>query len=313
MLDAMATAAAAPVDATLDIAQRRKLMDELTVAGFNSVAESGPTMVEEFTHRVPVADGVIRVRTYRPVRGGDLACYVYIHGGGWWLGNVDIYDGSCRAMADHLGCVVASVGYRLAPEHVFPTAAEDCYAALLWVAMNADALGVDGARIAVGGGSAGGNLAAVVALMARDRGGPRLRAQVLDIPATDLMMTSGSIDENGTGYLLTKTGMEECLAFYAPDHDEWRNPYASPMHATIIRCCRRPRHHVRVRPAARRGRAVRDEARGRGRTGDDATSARPHPRLASHGETDARRRPLQRHRRPLPPPAPRPDGRPERG
>ena len=230
MLDAMATAAAAPADATLDVAQRRKLMDELTVAGFNSVAESGPTMVEEFTHRVPVADGVIRVRTYRPVRGGDLACYVYIHGGGWWLGNIDIYDGSCRAMADHLGCVVASVGYRLAPEHVFPTAAEDCYAALLWVAMNADALGVDGARHRGRGRQRRRQpCGRRCAHGARSRR-PGLRAQVLDIPATDLMMTSGSIDENGTGYLLTKTGMEECHTFYAPDHDEWRNPYASPMH-----------------------------------------------------------------------------------
>ncbi|MEO5842402.1 MAG: alpha/beta hydrolase [Acidimicrobiales bacterium] len=235
VLDAMTSAAqsaAGPeTDADFDVAQRRKQMDDFTVAGFGSVGEAGPAMVEEFTHKVPVADGVIRVRTYRPVQGGELACYIYIHGGGWWLGNIDIYDGSCRAMADHLGCVVASVGYRLAPEHAFPTAAEDCYAALLWVSMNADALGVDAARIAVGGGSAGGNLAAVVALMARDRGGPSLRAQVLDIPATDLMMASPSIEANATGYMLTKSGMEECRAFYAPDPADWTNPYASPMHA----------------------------------------------------------------------------------
>jgi acetyl esterase len=215
----------------LDIAQRRKMMDDFTVASFNSASESGPVMVEEFTHRVPVADGVIKVRTYRPVHGGELGCYVYIHGGGWWLGNIDIYDGSCRAMADHLGCVVASVGYRLAPEHAFPTAAEDCYAALLWVSMNADALGVDGARVAVGGASAGGNLAAVVALMARDRGGPPLRAQVLDIPATDFMLASKSMEENASGYVCTKAGMEQSRAFYAPDPTDWTNPYASPIHA----------------------------------------------------------------------------------
>ena len=117
--------AAAPVaDTSLSIADRRKMMDDLTVASFNSVAESGPDMFEEFTHRVPVADGAIRVRTYRPVPGGELACYVYIHGGGWWLGNIDLYDGSCRAMADHLGCVVASVGYRLGPEDRHPAAPE---------------------------------------------------------------------------------------------------------------------------------------------------------------------------------------------
>lgn len=234
MLDAVAAAPAlsSSVDSSLDVAQRRKSMDDLTVASFNAASESGPDMFEEFTHRVPVADGMILVRTYRPVPGGELACYVYIHGGGWWLGNIDIYDGNCRAMADHVGCVVAAVGYRLAPEHTFPTAAEDCYAALSWVAMNADVLGIDPSRIAVGGSSAGGNLAAVVALMARDRGGPALRAQVLDIPATDLTMCSKSIEENGNGYLLTRTGMEECRAFYAPDPAQWRDPYASPLHAT---------------------------------------------------------------------------------
>jgi acetyl esterase len=235
LLDALTSAAqptAEPLgEAALDIPQRRKMMDDFVVASFNSVSESGPAMVEEFTHHVPVADGVIKVRTYRPVHGGELGCYVYIHGGGWWLGNIDINDGSCRAMADHLGCVVASVGYRLAPEHAFPTAAEDCYAALLWVSMNADALGVDGARIAVGGGSAGGNLAAVVALMARDRSGPPLRAQVLDIPATDFTLASKSMEENGSGYLCTKAGMEQSRAFYAPDPADWLNPYASPMHA----------------------------------------------------------------------------------
>ena len=232
MLDALA--AAPPADPTLGIEQRRKTMDELTVAGFASVGESGPAMFEEFTHRVPVNDGVIRVRTYRPEPGGELACYVYIHGGGWWLGNIDIYDESCRAMAAHLGCVVASIGYRLAPEHAFPTAAEDCYAGLRWVAMNADVLGIADSRIAVGGSSAGGNLAAVVALMARDRGGPSLRAQVLDIPATDLMMTSASIRQNGKGYVLTKEGMEECRSLYAPDEADWTNPYASPLHATDL-------------------------------------------------------------------------------
>jgi acetyl esterase len=97
--------------------------------------------------------------------------------------------------------------------------------------MNADALGVDGARIAVGGASAGGNLAAVVALMARDRGGPPLRAQVLDIPATDFTLATKSMEENASGYVCTKAGMEQSRAFYAPDPTDWTNPYASPMHA----------------------------------------------------------------------------------
>ncbi len=224
--------AADEADGGSSVAARRSAMDAMTASTFLSVSAEGPRMAKEVTHLVGVDGGEIRVRAYYPRTDAPLAAYVSIHGGGWWLGNIDLYDHSCRATAAAADAAVFAVGYRLAPEHRFPTAAEDCYAALCWVAANAGTLGVDADHIAVGGGSAGGNLAAAVALMSRDRHGPKLRAQILDIPVTDLTMTSPSIESNGHGYMLTKVGMEECRAFYAPDAADWTNPYASPLHAT---------------------------------------------------------------------------------
>src|SRR5205823_5254173 len=132
---------------------------------------------------------------------------VFFHGGGWVVGSIDGSDATCRSLANAAGCVVVSVDYRLAPEHKFPAAAEDCYAATRWVADNAGAIGVDPARIAVGGVSAGGNLAAVAALMARDRGGPPLVHQLLVVPVTDRDFTTASYRENAAGYGLTKESM----------------------------------------------------------------------------------------------------------
>ena len=122
-----------------------------------------------------------------------LPALVYFHGGGWVIGDLDTHDSVCRHLANAARCVVVSVDYRLAPEHKFPAAVEDCFAATAWVAVEAAALGIDGERLAVGGDSAGGNLAAVVGLMARDRGAPRLRYQILVYPAVDCEMTHPSI------------------------------------------------------------------------------------------------------------------------
>jgi acetyl esterase len=198
---------------------------------FLALADEGPEVASIVDHRIPVDGGEITVRVYTPNGAGPFPGHLYLHGGGWWIGRPDHFDNNCRWIAEGAGCVVASVDYRLAPEHKFPTAAEDCYAALLWFAEHAGELNVDASRLSVGGGSAGGNLTAVVALMARDRNGPRLRFQVLEIPATDLTLSHPSVTENGEGYLLTRAAMEQCVGYYLADPADARNPYCSPMFA----------------------------------------------------------------------------------
>ena len=178
---------------------------------------------------MPVDGGEITVRIYTPFGQGPFPAHLYLHGGGFWLGRPDHFDSNCQATADGAGCVVVSVDYRLAPEHKFPTAPEDCYAALLWLVDHAAELDVDPTRVSVGGGSAGGNLTAVVALMARDRNGPELVFQLLEIPVTDLTGSQPSIVENGSGYMLTKEGMELCVEYYLADPADKTHPYASPL------------------------------------------------------------------------------------
>src|SRR5437867_10649215 len=124
--------------------------------------------------RIPGPAGEIPIRLYRPDDRRPLPALVYFHGGGWVIGSIDTHDATSRELASQGGCLVVSVDYRLAPEHKCPAAAEDAYAATRWVAEHAAEIGADPGRLAVGGDSAGGNLASVVALMARDRGGPRL-------------------------------------------------------------------------------------------------------------------------------------------
>src|SRR5438067_2256852 len=139
----------------------------------------------------------------------------------WVACDLDTHDAPCRAVANRAGCLVVSVDYRLAPEHRFPAAAEDCYAVTRWVAEHARELGGDPGRVAVGGDSAGGNLAAVVALMARDRGGPRLVYQLLIYPVTSNATTAPSWVEND-GYLLTKESGDWFLAQYRRDEADRR-------------------------------------------------------------------------------------------
>lgn len=175
-------------------------------------------------------DGAIPVRVYRPA-AGTLALLVYFHGGGWVLGSRDTHDRICRALANRTHAVVVSVDYRLAPEHRFPAAAEDAYAATVWAVEQASALDVDADRVAVAGDSAGGNLAAVVSLMARDRGGPGLRHQLLVYPVVDGTREYPSHEENAEGYFLTTATMRWFWGHYAPDAAARRNPYASPIRA----------------------------------------------------------------------------------
>lgn len=153
------------------------------------LTDPGPAMASVVDEEVPVQDGRIRVRIYRPSDNRPLPSFVYLHGGGWWQGTLDRVDAFCRRLSETVHCIIVSVDFRLAPEYQFPIPLEDCYAALAWVVANADHMGVDPHRVSIGGVSAGGNLAAAVALMARDRGGPQIVAQVLEVPAVDLTLS----------------------------------------------------------------------------------------------------------------------------
>ncbi len=183
---------------------------------------------------IPGPAGEIPVRIYTPQGNGPFPALVFFHGGGWVICNLDTHDGICRGLANGAGCVVVSVDYRLAPEHKFPAAPEDCYAATQWVAENAAELNVDASHIAVGGDSAGGNLTAVVAQMARDRGGPHLVFQLLIYPATDFRMNTPSIEENATGYFLTKDDMIWFTNHYLNSEEDKTNPLASPLLASDL-------------------------------------------------------------------------------
>jgi acetyl esterase len=140
-------------------------------------------------------------RIYMPYGTGPFPVLVYLHGGGWVIGDLEAYDATCRALTNAAGCLVVAMEYHLAPEHKFPAAPEDCYAATCWVAANAAAIDGDLRRIAVGGDSAGGNLAAVVAQMARNCGGPALVYQLLVYPVTNYGYDTASYRENAEGYL----------------------------------------------------------------------------------------------------------------
>lgn len=194
------------------------------------VMPSGPKMSSEHHVSVAVDGGHIMVRVYRP-RAGRLPVHIFLHGGGWCTGGLDERDPRCRTIAAGADCVVVSVEYRLAPENAFPTPPEDCYRVLEWVASGAEELGVDASRISVGGESAGANLAAVLCLMARDRGGPRIVHQWLDVPATDLTMTQPSVRSTPSGYLLDYDDMVEFRDCYLRSEADQTTPYASPLHA----------------------------------------------------------------------------------
>jgi acetyl esterase/lipase len=190
---------------------------------------------------VPGPEGAppVRVRRYRPTdQAGRLPALVYAHGGGFVAGSLDLYDADCRRFAAEVGAVVVSVDYRLAPEHPFPAGLEDCYAALLWVAENADELGVDTDRIAVGGESAGGGLSAGLALLARDRGGPRLCLQLLCIPELDDRLDTESMGALGVGTPITTFANGEiswnCYLGEGVRGTDQASPYAAPARATEL-------------------------------------------------------------------------------
>ena len=182
---------------------------------------------------VPGPAGDIRLRLYCPAAAAPVPAIVYYHGGGHVIGSLETHDFVARNLCSGVGVLVASVDYRMGPEDKFPAAVDDCLAATEWVAANADTLGIDPSRVAVGGDSAGGNLAAVISLLARDRSSPRLSAQLLIYPATDARMGHASINQFAEGYLLTRSTMRWFYEQYlrAPaDTEDWR---ASPLLAAI--------------------------------------------------------------------------------
>jgi len=225
LLDAMPPM---PDLSTLDLATARAGMEQGTFAGEAEAVEK----VEE--RAIPGPAGEIRMRVYTPRGSGPFPGLVFFHGGGFVLCSLDSHDGQCRSLANAGGCVVVSVDYRLAPEHRYPAAPEDCYAATQWVAKNGSELGIDTGRLAVGGDSAGGNLAAVTALMARDRGGPALRYQLLVYPVTDFAFDTPSYGENAEGYFLSRDMMRWFWEQYLPDPARGGEAYASPLRASDL-------------------------------------------------------------------------------
>ena len=153
---------------------------------------------------------------------------VYFHGGGWVLGNIESHESICRAIANASGAIVVTVDYRLAPEHRFPAAAQDAYAATSWVAEHAGEFGGDPGRIAVAGDSAGGNLAAVACLLAKDRNGPRMAFQVLIYPITDYNLHNASYSQFAEGYFLTRSEMAWYWEHYVLKRDDRTHPHAAP-------------------------------------------------------------------------------------
>jgi len=242
----------APDSAKLD-PQARALLDRLQRAGVQPLrglsapdarrmyresraplAASAPEVAETRELRIPGPADAIPARYYRAFgaeAGAPLPGFVYFHGGGWVCGDLDTHDVVCRGIANHARCALVAVDYRLAPEHKFPAAVEDAVAAVQWVAKNAASLAIDPERLVVGGESAGGNLAAVAAIAARDAGGPALAMQVLVYPATDLGLVTGSHERLAEGYLLTRDSMLWYRGHYLRDERDVADWRASPLRA----------------------------------------------------------------------------------
>jgi acetyl esterase/lipase len=202
-----------------------------------ALSPAPPDVAEAKLLLAPGPGGPIPLRAYRPAgRAADevLPALMYFHGGGWVIGDLDTHDVVCRQLANGARCAVVSVEYRMGPESPFPAAVDDCMAATRWVAAEAAAMRVDPKRIAVGGDSAGGNLATVVALAARDTGGPALVFQLLVYPATDQRAGHASVERNGEGYLLTKQAMEYFRGHYLPRRADWEDWRASPLLAASL-------------------------------------------------------------------------------
>lgn len=228
-LEQVARQKARPIESLpIDITRRAALL--------GSGASSDPpvlAMITNLTIRRPNGTE-LAVRISVPVGDPPFAVCLYFHGGGWVLNNLDTHDDLVRRLTADSGCVFVNVDYRLAPEHKYPAALEDACTALNWVYEHADEIGCDRARIAVAGDSAGGNLAAALCLMSRDRGGPRISFQALIYPITDCNFERPSYLENGEGYFLTRREMIWFWNHYVASPEQMLEPYASPLRASSL-------------------------------------------------------------------------------
>ncbi|MGY0233126.1 alpha/beta hydrolase [Longispora urticae] len=209
-------------------------LEEAREADLASIRASGgdPEPVHEVIDMtIPGPGGALPIRIYRPEGPGPFPTLTYFFGGGWTLGSIDTSDGICRALANAADCMVVTIGYRLAPETKFPGAIEDCFAALRWIDTHAKEIDADPARIAVGGDSAGGNLAAAVTLLTRERGGPALVGQLLVYPNTDYFSDTASLRENTDPWLFNQTSVSWYWKHYLTDPEQGRDPLASPLRA----------------------------------------------------------------------------------
>lgn len=195
---------------------------------------AGPAVGAVVDRGIPGPDGEVAVRIYAPAGAGPFPILVWFHGGGWVVGDLESADPTARHLCQGAGCVVVSVDYRLAPETKFPGPAEDCYAATVWAAENAAAINGDASRIAVGGDSAGGNLAAAVSLMAADRRGPAIAHQLLVYPVTERNYQTASYIDNAEGYMLAREAMRWYWDAYLASDADAANPYAAPMRAQSL-------------------------------------------------------------------------------
>jgi acetyl esterase len=214
----------------------RELPLELLRQGYPVPKAPDVALAEVVNRKIQTPAGELPLRIYYPRITGQMPALVYYHGGGWVLGNLDSHDALLRNMALAADCMIVAVDYRLAPEHRFPAAMDDALEAVKWVHANAAALGANPLRIAVGGDSAGGNLATVVALRVRDEGGPPLCAQLLIYPITQVRSpASGSMLTNGKGYFLQADDMTWFEDLYLGDFDGAAHPHVSPLAAQNLR------------------------------------------------------------------------------